>query len=124
MADCHHAGLQEKLDKLKEQYRSLQEESDQVREELARRPSSAAHQRVVEAAASLQTLIGHQMDAEGWGNPSDLDSQQLDTLHLLQVILISNFAPPSRPLSGLGHCPDGLMKQDILGAFVFCPSQS
>lgn len=80
-------GLQDKFDKLKEQCRALQEQADAAEQELSQRPSSAAYQRAVDAAASLQIVVGQQMDAEGWGKPADFHPDQLNTLRMLQVII-------------------------------------
>ncbi|KAK9843120.1 hypothetical protein WJX74_007282 [Apatococcus lobatus] len=53
-------------------------------QELSQRPSSAAYQKAVDAAASLQSLVGQQMEAEGWGSPAELDTDQINTLQMLQ----------------------------------------
>ena len=83
-------GLQDKFEKLKEQCRALQEQADAAEQELSQRPSSAAYHKAVDAAASLQVLVGQQMDAEGWGKPADFHPDQLNTLRMLQVTINDN----------------------------------
>ncbi|KAK9849137.1 hypothetical protein WJX84_006719 [Apatococcus fuscideae] len=78
------ASLQQKLQKLKEQCQGLQQQADAAEQELSQRPSSAAYQKAVDAAASLQSLVGQQMEAEGWGSPAELDTDQINTLQMLQ----------------------------------------
>lgn len=99
-------GLQDKLEKLKEQCRALQEQADAAEQELSQRPSSAAYQRAVDAAASLQVLVGQQMDAEGWGKPADFHPDQLNTLRMLQVIINDDAMFHHHAGRHVATCPD------------------